>query len=42
MGVGLMRCHPPFRRSLRSRLTCQLRVTLDLDRLIVRMPEKQV
>ena len=25
-----------------SRLTCQLRVTEDLDGLIVRMPEKQI
>ena len=26
----------------RSRLTCQLRVTDDLDGLVVRMPEKQI
>jgi len=27
---------------VRSRLTCQLRVTAELDGLVVRMPEKQI
>jgi 2Fe-2S ferredoxin len=28
--------------SLRSRLTCQIKVTQDLDGLVVQLPEKQI